>query len=195
MPSDVGRDASLAGFSGEAVLIVVFVGVFGQSASTRSSVQHRQRRIDFGSAACVRGLGIDHQGVPMVGQDMAEVPQPGGVAPGLLIQSGVGIGLAFLSIRAPWFALEGGRSLRRLVVIILTTIADLRRSGGDQRAVHTEMLFGQQSALAGLVGHRIQQPAPSMKRWRFLMDVVAPSLNRRMTARRTSQRACCSAAV
>lgn len=66
------RHVGLARALDEAVLVVVLVGADGQSASPRSSVQHRQRRIHFGRARRGRGLGVDHQGVPIVGQDMAD---------------------------------------------------------------------------------------------------------------------------
>jgi len=47
----------------------------------------------------------------IVGQHVADITQGVGLALGFLIQPGVGVGLAFVGVRAPGFALEVGRAV------------------------------------------------------------------------------------
>ena len=134
------------------MLVVVLVGADGQSSALiRSSIQYLEGGIDLSSGRHVRGLGLAYQGMPFVAQDMADSAQPAGLALDFLVKPSIGIGFAFVSTRAPGFALEVGRPIRRLVVIVFTTIAARRCPGIDQGAIHAEMLLGQQAALTGLI--------------------------------------------
>ena len=109
--SNVRCEARLASAVNEAMLVVVLAGTDGQSTFTRSAIQHPEGGIDLGGVARMRGLGVDDQGMSIVGQHVADITQSAGLALGFLIQPGIGVGLAFVGVRAPRFALEVGRSV------------------------------------------------------------------------------------
>ena len=112
MRRDVGRSRARH----KAFLVVVLVGRHRQAAFARPSIKHCQCGIDFCRTAGLGGFAIDHQRMPVVGENMADIAQTTGLARGFLVEPGIGIGLAFVRVRAALVALEVRRPCGRFVV-------------------------------------------------------------------------------